>query len=272
MVHGGGHAGHYGHYGGSGGYSGFRPIFPLLFYPMMGYWLYRQYYTPQQAVATEDPFVDFTAKLYFNLERSYTGFVTEQSMIQEEISTTDFAAKLESFLLGSGFERVIAIAVDGTEIYRRDLDSKEQTPGPKDNLEESFGMLPKTSLTQSILVKAYSTAGNFRSTLIINFASQHYASLYSVECILNSVPQIYFRKKTESEQESAARISRFGAVMLNSPDRSSFVIQERDFLVPILQNLATLFASTFRVKNGRIQLSVGRARAQIWRSVITPSK
>jgi hypothetical protein len=266
MAHGGGHGGHYGHHGGYG--SGFSPIYPLLFYPMMGYWLLRQNYAP---LSQQDPFVDFTAKLSFNLQTSYSGLITEQTVIQEDITTAQFAETLASFMRKCGFQRLISITADGAEIFRRDLDPKEQVSIPEDNLDETFALLKKSSDIRSISIVGYSTAGNFRSTLNVSFASRHYADRYSVECFLSAVPQVYFRKQTESEQGAAARISRFSAMMANSFDRSAFVIQERDFLVPVLQNLASLFASTFKVKNGMMQLFEGRSPAPIWRSAV-PSK
>lgn len=120
MAHG-GHGGHFSngvHHGFPSGYGGgaFRPIFPLLLYPMMGYLMYgRQYYVAQTG---EQQLIDFTAKLYFNLEwqNSFGGLITEQTVVQETASIFDFAEKLENFLHASNFREVIAISVDGTEI------------------------------------------------------------------------------------------------------------------------------------------------------------
>jgi hypothetical protein len=261
----GGYGGHYGHGGAS-----FRPILPLLFYPMMGYWLFaRQGYA---LLPAQGPGVNFTAIFCFNLERGTSGIITAQTIVREETSILELANMLEVFLQQIHFRKLIAINVDGREIYRQDLSLEEQLSKPKDNLEEGFTELKKTSNGESVSVVTYSVSSIFRYTLNVSFATTHLASRCSVELSLAATPQVYFVHTNESAQGAVARIERFNQMMLNPYDRTAFVIQERDFLIPTLQNVFTLFATMFKVRTGNIRLYEGMATTPIWRSALAPSQ
>jgi hypothetical protein len=58
-------------------------------------------------------------------------------------------------------------------------------------------------------------------------------------------------------------------IMQNVYERSSFVIQERDLLIPIVQNLASRFSTIFAAKSGLVQLYEGNGRAPMWRETLS---
>ncbi len=240
---------------------------------MMWFWLYgRQNRFPQ--ITGEEPYVNFTCKLLINLERnSSTAFgtlITDQTIVQETLSNSEYADKLRNFMRQSNFE-LIAISIDGRELFRHDYDTDVQDPIAGKYLVEGFtAIADKIGTATSVDVIARAKVDSFHIALTVSFASRHPAGRYSLECLVNAVPQVYFKAKMESLDIARARINQFNQLMFNRFERSAFVIQERDLMIPILENLVARISSNYTVKNGRIQLYEGRGSIPIWRRVIDP--
>lgn len=226
-----------------------------------------------QQYAGQLPYIDFNAKLRFNLEWKKEsmpgGWVGEQKIVEESISITDFVGKLQIFLNQSEFRELLAIDVDGNEIYRRE--PNQEIVNMEASAQDGFAELKKREAnSRSLSVVAASQMGFFRQVLSVSFVSAHPASTFSVECSLNAAPKIYFRRNSETQSNAEARIKRFNLIMQNVYERSSFVIQERDLLIPIVQNLASRFSTIFAAKSGLVQLYEGNGRAPIWRESLSP--